>query len=260
MPSSLGQQRGHHPVGDTGVEALPAPRRQRVDLVEEHQRRRGVAGAAEQFAHGLLRRADPLVHQFGALDRVHRQPSRAGQRPHHERLAAAGRAVEQHAARRLDAEPLEGLGMLQRPQHRLGERLLGFGHVADVLERHRSDRHLFGGRPRQRTDDAQRTGQVVLRQGRRLIVEVSGKIIKVKRDPVRLVRRRGRLDEPRELGDAPDQRDLPLISQQVKIARAPTLPPRDLGPGRPPERYAGRNSPVHGRTGHRTPGCPATAR
>ena len=51
--------------------------------------------------------------------------------------------------------------MLQRPQHRLGERLFGLDHVADVVERHRSDRHLFGGRPRQRADDgrARRSGR-----------------------------------------------------------------------------------------------------
>ena len=119
------------------------------------------------------------------------QPARAGQRPHHERLAAAGRAVEQHAARRVDAEALEGLGMLQRPQHRLGERLLGLDHVADVVERHRPDRHLFGGRPRQRADDAERTGQILLRQRRRLAVLAGPR----RRPQRRLAHQRGQIGD-----------------------------------------------------------------
>lgn len=158
----LGQQRGHHPVGDARVEALPAPRRQRVDLVEEDQRGRRVPGAPKQFAHSLFRTAHPLVHQLGALDRVHGQLPGAGQRAHDEGLAAAGRAVQQHAARRVDAEPGEGVGMLQRPQHGLGQRLAGLGHVADVVEGDVADADFFTGRAGQRPDDAQRADQVLL--------------------------------------------------------------------------------------------------
>jgi len=44
MPVELGQQRGHHTIGHARVEALAAPRRQRVHFVEEHQRRGGIAG------------------------------------------------------------------------------------------------------------------------------------------------------------------------------------------------------------------------
>ncbi len=163
----FGQQRGHHPVGHPGVEALPAPRRQRVDLVEEHQRRRGIACPAEQFAHRLLRGAHPLVHQLGALDGVHAdsRPELASARTTNV-LPQPGRAVEQHTARRVDPEPGEGVGMLQRPQHRLGERLLGVDHVADVVEGHRADRHLLGGRARQRPDDGQRADEVLLGQRR----------------------------------------------------------------------------------------------
>ena len=46
--------------------------------------------------------------------------------------------------------------------------LLGFGHVADVVKRHRSDRNLFGGRTRQWADHGRRAHQVVLCQHRRL--------------------------------------------------------------------------------------------
>jgi hypothetical protein len=101
---------------------------------------------------------------------VHRESSRTGQRPHHERLAAARRPVQQNTPRRLYAEALEGLGVLKRPEHRLGERLFGLDHVADVVERHRSNRNLFGGRARQRADHGRRADQVVLRQLRRLSV------------------------------------------------------------------------------------------
>ena len=93
-----------------------------------------------------------------------------GQRPHHEGLTAAGRAVEQHTTWRVDAEPGEGIRMLQRPQHGLGERLLRLDHVADIVESDRADRDFFGVRPRQRPDDGQRAGEIILGQRRRLTV------------------------------------------------------------------------------------------
>jgi hypothetical protein len=77
---------------------------------------------------------------------MHAQLTGARQRAHHKRLAAAGRAVEQHPARWIDAQPREGVRVLQRPQHRFGESLLGLGHVADIVERDVADGQFLAGR------------------------------------------------------------------------------------------------------------------
>ena len=163
----LGEQRGDHPVGDPGVEALPAPRRQRVDLVEEHQRRRRIACPAEQFAHRLLRRAHPLVHQLGALDGVHRQPaacwpargpgtscrSRAGRR-------AARRAAARRRAGRTCPGCCSGHSTASVSACLVSTMSPTSSRVTDA------DRDLLGGRPRQRADHRQRADQVVLASAR----------------------------------------------------------------------------------------------
>ena len=96
----LGEQGGDDAVGDPGVRRLAAARRQRVDLVEEHERGSGVRGSAEQLADRPLGLAHVLVEQLGALDGEHVELAGAGERAQQERLAAAGRAVDEHAARR----------------------------------------------------------------------------------------------------------------------------------------------------------------
>ena len=121
-PSSSVSSGGDDPVGRAAVGRLPAGRRERVDLVEEHDRGRRLAGPPEQLAHRPLGLADPLAQQLGALHRQHVGLAGAGDRLDQEGLPAAGRAVQQQPARRRDPEPGEGVGVLQRPQHRLGER------------------------------------------------------------------------------------------------------------------------------------------
>ena len=161
-PVQLGEQRRDHPVGHPGVGRLAAPRGQRVDLVQEHQGRGGVRGPPEQLAHRPLGLPDVLVQQLRALHREHVELPGAGQRAQQEGLAAAGRAVDQHPARRRHPEPGERVGVLQRPQHRLGERLLDLGHVADLVQGDPAG--LQGGRGghRDRPDRADRVEQVLL--------------------------------------------------------------------------------------------------
>ena len=65
--------------------------------------------------------------------------------------------------------------MLQRPQHRFGQGLLGLDHVADVVERDVSDGKFLAGRARQRPDDAERTEEVLLGQLRRLTVDAGAR-------------------------------------------------------------------------------------
>ncbi|SIM84785.1 Uncharacterised protein [Mycobacteroides abscessus subsp. abscessus] len=93
---------------------------------------------------------------------MHREPPGAGQRAHHERLAAAGRSVEQNTPGRVDAEPLEGVRMLQRPQHGFCQSLFGGDHIADIVEGDRPDGDLFGGRAGERADHRQRANQILL--------------------------------------------------------------------------------------------------
>ena len=49
-------------------------------------------------------------------------------------------------------------------------------------------------------------------------MEVTGKVIKIEPDAVRLMGQSGGFDEARELCDAPDQGDLGLVREQVQIA------------------------------------------
>ncbi len=58
--------------------------------------------------------------------------------------------------------------MLQRPQHRLGERLFGFDHVADVVEGDAADRQFFGTRTRQWPNHFEGTDKIFLRDLRRI--------------------------------------------------------------------------------------------
>ena len=59
-------------------------------------------------------------------------------------------------ARRFDAQAGERVGMLQRPQDGLGERLLVLHHVADVVEGDRTERDVGRVTPRHRPDHFQR--------------------------------------------------------------------------------------------------------
>ena len=114
-------------------------RRRRTDHVElvrlgDDHRVLGVAGARghrrdrdEEVAQLLLRAADVLVHDFGAGDQRRRPPREAGGEARgEERLAAAGRAVEQQPLQPLRTELVEQrLRRAQRHPHA----------AADLLER-----------------------------------------------------------------------------------------------------------------------------
>ena len=126
---------------------------------------------------------------------MHAELPGAGQRADHERLAAAGWAVQQHPARWIDTQPGEGVGVLQRPQHRFGERLFGLGHVADIVERDVADRQFLAGRAGQRPDDGKRADEIVLVQLRWLAVGAGPR----RRPQRRLAHQRGQIggDETR---------------------------------------------------------------
>ncbi len=120
----------------------PAGAEDRVHLVEEHDHRgagRGLLpGPLEDQPDVPLGLADELVEQLGALDveeeraalvRVvaadggHLLGQRVGHRLGDERLAAAGRAVEQHALGRAQLVLAEQLGVQERQLHGVADLL-----------------------------------------------------------------------------------------------------------------------------------------
>ena len=78
-----------------------------VDLVHEDDRRGGLLGLLEQVAHPAGADADEHLDEVGAGDREERHAGLAGHGPGQQRLAGAGRAVEQHALGDLGADGLE---------------------------------------------------------------------------------------------------------------------------------------------------------
>jgi len=82
-----------------------------VDLVEEDEA--GLLGARhlEQLAHHARALAHVLLHQLGADDADEAGVGAVGDGARAQRLARAGRPVEQHALGRLDAQVDEALGL-----------------------------------------------------------------------------------------------------------------------------------------------------
>ena len=97
------------PAAEAGA-ALAADR---VDLVDEDDRRRLLRGGLEQVAHAAGADADEHLHEVGAGDREERHARLAGDRAGDQRLARARRADEQHALGDAGADLPELLWVLQ---------------------------------------------------------------------------------------------------------------------------------------------------
>ena len=125
----------------TAAHAGAAVAADRVDLVDEDDRRRGLLGLVEEVAHAARADADEHLDEVRARDRVERHAGLAGDRAGEQRLAGSGRAVQQHALRDARADRLELRGVLQEVLDLLHllDRLVGAG---DVLERDLG--HLLG--------------------------------------------------------------------------------------------------------------------
>ena len=105
----------------------------RVDFVDEDDAGRVLLGLLEHVAHAARADADEHLDEVGAGDREERHVGLTGNGARNQRLAGAGRADEQHAARNLAAEPLEFSGVAQELDDLL-QVLLGFVDARDVLE------------------------------------------------------------------------------------------------------------------------------
>ena len=104
-----------------------------VDLVHEHDRRGVRLRLLEQVADPGGADADEHLHEVRAGDRVERHARLARHRAGEQRLAGAGRAVEQHALGDLGPDRLE-LGRVLEELLDLVElldRLVGAGHVRE---------------------------------------------------------------------------------------------------------------------------------
>ncbi len=105
----------------------------RVDLVDEDDARRVLLGLLEHVAHAAGADADEHLDEVGTGDREERHLGLAGDGPRQQRLAGAGRADHQHAARDLAAELLE-LARVAQELDQLADFLLGLVAAGDVGE------------------------------------------------------------------------------------------------------------------------------
>jgi hypothetical protein len=120
-------------VVPAGAEARAAAAADGVDLVEEDDAGAVVLRLLEQVADPAGADADEHLDEVGAADREERHVGLAGDRLGEQRLAGAGLADEQHAARDAAAEALELLRVLEELDdlHHLVLGLLDAGHVVE---------------------------------------------------------------------------------------------------------------------------------
>ena len=95
------------------AEAGAALAADRVDLVDEDDAGRVALGLVEQVAHARGADADEHLDELGAADREERHARFARDGARQQRLAGAGRADEQDAARDAGAQGDELLGVLE---------------------------------------------------------------------------------------------------------------------------------------------------
>ena len=108
---------------------------ERVELVEEEHARRGAARRLERVVELALGLAEPHVEHVAEAEREEARAQLARDRAGEERLAAAGRAVEQQAAAQRLAVVGAQLGVAQRRQERGVQARLDLLEAADVVER-----------------------------------------------------------------------------------------------------------------------------
>ena len=108
-----GQQLGHDALLHVAHHPL-APRGDGVDLVEEDDAGGLARGLVEDLPQVGFALAVELVDDFRAVDGEEVGLGFVGHGPGNQRLAAAGRPVQQHALGRVDAQPLEQFRVAQR--------------------------------------------------------------------------------------------------------------------------------------------------
>ena len=135
------------------AEAGAAMAADRVDFVDEDDAGRVLLGLLEHVAHAAGADADEHLDEVGAGNGEERHIGFAGDGAREQRLAGAGRADQQHAARNAAAEPLEFAGIAQEFDDLL-QIVLGLVDAGDVLEGDAAMR--FGQKLGARLAEAQR--------------------------------------------------------------------------------------------------------
>mmetsp|Transcript_39804 Transcript_39804/g.98394 ORF Transcript_39804/g.98394 Transcript_39804/m.98394 type:complete len:471 (-) Transcript_39804:1031-2443(-) len=130
-------------VVGAGEPAAPALAAHRVDLVDEDDARRERARLRKEVTHAARADADKHLDEVGARDAEEGHRRFARRRLGQQRLAAAGRPVEEHALARLHPEELKLVAVHHRELHCLLELALDVRQAADVLPRDVGD--LDGG-------------------------------------------------------------------------------------------------------------------
>ena len=107
----------------------------RVELVDEDDRRRRLLGLGEQVANARRADADDRLDELRGGDREERGVGLAGDRPRQQRLAGSRRPEQEHAVGHPAAELLIALGVLEEVDD-LRQLRLGLVDPGDVVERH----------------------------------------------------------------------------------------------------------------------------
>jgi len=132
QPVHQGQKLGDEALfrlaGDLG-----ALGRDRIDLVDEDDRRRSAGRLLKHLPQALFALAVARTHDLGAVDDEELRVALVGDGLGEAGLAGARRAVEQHALGRLHPEADEQLGVTQRQFDHLAQGANRFLHAADVV-------------------------------------------------------------------------------------------------------------------------------
>jgi hypothetical protein len=112
---------------------LAALGRDRIELVDEDDRGRVGVRFLEHLAQPLFRFAIGAAHDLRTVDQEEAGVALVGDRACKPRLAGARRPMEQHALGRIDAQPLEQLGIAQRQLDHLAQLVDCSCHAADIV-------------------------------------------------------------------------------------------------------------------------------
>ena len=107
---------------------------ERVELVDEDDRRGALVRLLEQIAHACCADADEHLDELGAVDREERYAGFAGDRACEQRLAGTWRPDEQNALRNAPAEPAVARRILEKSDD-FAKLFFGFVDARDIRER-----------------------------------------------------------------------------------------------------------------------------
>ena len=137
------QQLGDHPLLHF-AHHLVAAGRNRIQFVEENNARRLAAGLFEDLPQMGFAFAVKLMDDFGTADGKEIRLRLVRDGPRDQRLAASGRAVQKHAFRRVNSQPLENFRVAQRKLNHFPDSEQMRLQSANVLIGDRSLRYCLG--------------------------------------------------------------------------------------------------------------------